>query len=121
MNPKDEAKRKKKYDEDEHYRKYVEAMILKDPNDSSLLYTVALYRIGHARRGGNYTLLFPVKILKARKSFGKLQCLITPLLPGDVRFRTASFLGERWIDRKFLLLQHDHEYKIYEKYLPKDA
>ncbi len=111
----DKIKRSKRYDEDEHYRKYVEAEIKNTP--SILSRVEAFYRLGRAWPGVKDTLLFPVIVLEARKSFGKLQCLITPLLAGDL---ARSSLGERWVDRKFLILQHDHEFRLYKKYLPKD-
>lgn len=120
MNAADEAKRKKQRDEDEHYRKHVEAIIQKDPNDSFLRYAEAFYKLGKAWPGVKDTLFFPVKIINARKSFGKLQCLITPLLTGEEIFLNDTSLGQRWVDRKFLILNHDHAFKLYEKYLPKD-
>jgi hypothetical protein len=120
MKSTDEAKRKKQYDEDEHYRKLVESTIQKDPNDSFLRYAAAFYRLGKGWPGVKDTMFFPVKLIKARKSFGRLQCLITPLLTGEAIFSNDTSLGHRWVDRKFLLLNHDHDFKLYKKYLPKD-
>lgn len=115
------AKRKKKYEEDEHYRKYVETEIQQNPNDSTLRYAAAFFRLGKGWPGVKDTLFIPVKIIKGRKSFGRLQCLITPLFPVKSDFTNDTSLGKRWVDRKFLLLNHDHDFKLYKKYLPKEA
>lgn len=111
---------KKQRDEDEYYRKYVEKMIQDDPQDSTLTYANALFRLGKGLPGTKDVLFFPVKIMKGRKSFGRLQCLITPLLTGEYVLLSDTSLGQRWVDRKFLILNHDHEFKFYQKHIDKE-
>ncbi len=112
------ANLREQWKEDEDYRKMVEKMIHDDPGDSALMYAKAFFRLGKAGFPGKKdVLLFPVKILKGRKSFGKLQCLITPLLTGADLPHSDHSLGQRWVDRKFLVLGHDHEFKLYQKFL----
>lgn len=110
----------KQREEDERYRKCIEKMIYDNPEDSFLKRTKAFFRMGHGLPGRKNAMLFPVKVIKGRKSFGKLQCLITPLSVGaDVIFSDTT-LGQRWVDRKFLVLSHDQEFELYQKYLAED-
>ena len=111
------AKRREEYAADERFRQMMEEDIIKTP--SNLKYSRALYRIGKGKMAGNETLLFPVKIIDCRKMFGKIQCEITPLSKSETDF-IGSPLGQRWIDRKFLILSHDHEYKMYQKYIEEE-
>jgi hypothetical protein len=110
----------KQRNEDENYRIFVEKMIQDNPQDTILMYTDAFFRIGKGLPGRSNVLLFPVKVIKGRKSFGRLQCLITPLLIGNDVGLSDTSLGQRWVDRKFLILSHDHEFKFYQKHIASD-
>ncbi|HCE66848.1 MAG: hypothetical protein A2X82_09875 [Geobacteraceae bacterium GWC2_55_20] len=106
--------RRKEREMDERVRKIIEADIHKDP--SNLNYGKAFYRLGELNLAGHENLLFPVKIIGRRKMFGKIQCEITPLSKIDDSLLGAP-LGRRWVDRKFLILSHDNEYKIYQQHI----
>lgn len=112
---KESAERIEQYKTDERYRKEVEEMIQADSVNSYCYRTRAFFQ---QREGKSKdTLYFPVTVIKGRKMFGKLQCLITPLCLTDNIYNRTPF-GQRWVDRKFLVLGHDHEFKNLEKYLP---
>jgi len=110
----DIERRRKEYAEDEAYRVVVEKDY--ELNPKNMKYSDAFYRIGENVLLTKDTLLFPVKIVDGRKLFGKLQCLITPICSGEHTY-FATPLGKRWVDRKFVILNHDHEYKQYKSYL----
>jgi len=61
---------------------------------------------------GKSNLLFPIVIKSGRLSFGKLHLLITPLA------ESKGILGETWVERKMLVMEHDFEYQIYRRALP---
>jgi len=110
----------KEYDENENFRKYVEAEIQKNP--LGLMNKYAFYRIGALRSPYSDTVLFPVLIIDGRKLFGRLQYLITPLCRTDCGvYSRGSPLGKRWVDRKALILSHDHEYRVYERCIGEDV
>jgi hypothetical protein len=101
----------------EQYRNYVEKMIQDNPQDSLLRYSKAFFRAADYKSSSRKnTLLFPVKVIKGRKSFGRLQFLISPLSKTDESL-TGTPLGQRWVDRKFLILSHDLEYILYQEHL----
>ena len=114
---KEMEKRREEYAADERFRQAMEKDINKTP--SNLKYSRALYRMGKGKMAGQETLLFPVKIIDCRKMFGKIQCEITPLSQTETSL-LGSPLGHRWIDRKFLILSHDHEYKSYQQHIEKE-
>lgn len=76
-------------------------------NPTHFKYQKAYYRLG--KRGfDKFALFFPVEIRSGRVSFGKIQFLITPF--GVEK----GVLGERWVERKTLIMEHDIDFKRFE-------
>ena len=105
---------RKEYAENERFRLAMEEEYLHDPKQ--MKYSEGFYKVGDNSSLSKDTLLFPVRVIDGRKMFGKLQCLIKPICTND-GFLSSSPLGMRWVDRKFLILHHDHDFKKYESYL----
>jgi len=103
-------KRRKEYDENENFRVALEKEFNENPKH--IKYSIGFYRFGEGVPGSEDFILFPIKIIDGRKIFGKLQCKITPYLKYNEKI-SGHELGTKWVDRKFLILSHDHEYNIY--------
>ena len=109
---------REEYAEHERFRVAMEEEYIRDPKQ--MKYSEGFYKVGDSHRLSKDTLLFPVRIIDGRKLFGKLQCLITPICRND-SFLLSSPLGKRWVDRKFLILSHDHDFKQYTSHLGSDS
>jgi hypothetical protein len=82
-----------------------------EKNPHHLKHLLGFYRIGDHAPVIEGTILFPVKITDARKIFGKLQCKISPYCGNQ--FFSSTLLGEKWVERRAIILSHDHEFTAY--------
>ena len=96
------------YVQDENFRIEMEKEYLCNPKH--MKYAECFYKIGEGSLLSGDTMFFPVKIVDGRKLFGRLQCLIVPVVLGNHGL-VATNLGRRWVDRKSLILDHDHDFK----------
>lgn len=109
--------RRKEYNENENYRTLVEEGYRKNPMSMKRL--EGFFIVGNVSLGAKDQLLFPVRIVEARTLFGNLQCCITAICP-NTDLRIGAPLGKRWVDRKFLILPHDHYFLLYAKCFDSD-
>lgn len=77
-------------------------------NPTHYRYEKAYYRFGKDDLAKD-VLFFPVEICSGRMSFGKVQFLITPF--GVEK----GILGQRWVERKALVMQHDRIFERLQK------
>ena len=77
-------------------------------NPTHYSYRKAYYRLGKNNHAKD-VLYFPVEIRSGRISFGKVQFLVTAF--GVEK----GILGQRWVDRKALVMDHDRLFDHLQK------
>lgn len=77
-------------------------------NPTHCRYEKAFFRLGKKDYAKD-VLYFPVEIRSGRLSFGKVQFLVTPF--GVEK----GILGQRWVERKALVMQHDQMFEHLQK------